>query len=106
MPLPYASSKEDNICKTKHADVFLSDYFQMVDQRHTEIPFKNKLTYGAGQVADSLGINGVKQIGHLFYVVLLGMNPAWIGTLLAVMRLWDAFLDPFVGHLSDRLVCR
>ncbi len=78
----------------------------MADHRLTELPFKTKITYGFGQIADSLGLNGVKQIGHLFYVVLLGVSPAWIGTLLAIMRLWDALLDPLVGRFSDQLVSR
>lgn len=66
----------------------------------------NKLTYGGGQVADSLGLNGVKQIGNTFYVVMLGVSPAWIGTVLALIRIWDAITDPLVGRVSDRLRSR
>ena len=61
-----------------------------------------KLRYGTGQVAESFGLNGIKQIGNLYYVVLLGLNPLWVGSALAIIRLWDAMLDPVLGHISDR----
>ena len=78
----------------------------MPDRRSANLPFRTKLIYGFGQMADSLGLNGIKQIGHLFYVVLLGVSPATIGALLAIIRLWDSILDPLVGSLSDRLASR
>ncbi|MDQ8180254.1 MFS transporter [Pelagicoccus sp. SDUM812005] len=74
--------------------------------RPEPLSLRNKFTYGGGQVADSLGLNGVKQIGNTFYVVMLGVSPAWIGTILAFIRIWDAITDPLVGRISDRLVSR
>jgi GPH family glycoside/pentoside/hexuronide:cation symporter len=73
---------------------------------NSPLPATAKLTYGAGQMADSLGLNGVKQIGNQFYVVLLGVSPAWVGLVLALIRLWDAMIDPLVGWYSDRLQSR
>jgi GPH family glycoside/pentoside/hexuronide:cation symporter len=70
------------------------------------LPVATKLTYGAGQITDTLGLNGVKQIGNQFYVVLLGVSPAWVGLVLALIRLWDAMIDPLVGAYSDRLQSR
>ena len=35
------------------------------------------------------------------YQMMLGVNPAWLGMVLAIPRLWDAFIDPLVGNLSD-----
>lgn len=62
-----------------------------------------KVCYGLGQIADSLALQSPKQIGNTFYVVLLGVNPAWVGTVLALIRLWDAITDPLAGWFSDRL---
>jgi glycoside/pentoside/hexuronide:cation symporter, GPH family len=74
----------------------------MVTPPQSDLSLLKKLQYGAGQVAESFGLNGIKQIGNLYYVVLLGINPLWVGSALAVVRLWDAVLDPFLGHISDR----
>ncbi|MCK7541929.1 MAG: MFS transporter [Marinilabiliales bacterium] len=33
--------------------------------------------------------------------ISLGLSAFWLGLILIIPRLWDAFSDPIVGHLSD-----
>ncbi|NJD33128.1 MAG: MFS transporter [Gammaproteobacteria bacterium] len=64
------------------------------------IPVHQKLIYGLGAFVNNLlaaasgGMMIVLNLG-------LGMNPALVGLLGAIPRLWDAFLDPAMGYVSD-----
>jgi len=64
------------------------------------IPFHLKLVYGLGAFVNNLlaaasgGMMIVLNLG-------LGMNPALVGLLGALPRLWDAFIDPVMGYISD-----
>jgi GPH family glycoside/pentoside/hexuronide:cation symporter len=53
-----------------------------------------------------MGKQAPKQLSLPIYNVALGVNPAAVGTVLALGRMVDAFTDPFVGHVSDRLETR
>lgn len=64
------------------------------------LPFHQKLAYGAGAfINNSLAA----AIGGMMIVLNLGlgMNPALVGLLGAIPRLFDAILDPVVGYMSD-----
>jgi GPH family glycoside/pentoside/hexuronide:cation symporter len=64
------------------------------------IPLAQKFIYGLGAFVNNLlaaamgGMSIVLNLG-------LGMNPALVGLLGALPRLFDAFTDPLVGYLSD-----
>ena len=64
------------------------------------IPFHLKFVYGLGAFVNNLlaaasgGMMIVLNLG-------LGMNPALVGLLGALPRLWDAFIDPVMGYISD-----
>ena len=64
------------------------------------IPFHLKLVHGLGAFVNNL----LAAAGGGMMIVLnlgLGMNPALVGLLGALPRLWDAFIDPVMGHVSD-----
>jgi GPH family glycoside/pentoside/hexuronide:cation symporter len=64
------------------------------------IPFHLKLVYGLGAFVNNL----LAAAGGGMMIVLnlgLGMNPALVGLLGALPRLWDAFIDPVMGYISD-----
>ena len=64
------------------------------------IPFHLKLVYGLGAFVNNL----VAAASGGMMIVLnlgLGMNPALVGLLGALPRLWDAFIDPVMGYISD-----
>jgi GPH family glycoside/pentoside/hexuronide:cation symporter len=64
------------------------------------IPLRLKVVYGLGAFVNNLlaaasgGMMIVLNLG-------LGMNPALVGLLGALPRLWDAFIDPVMGYVSD-----
>jgi glycoside/pentoside/hexuronide:cation symporter, GPH family len=78
----------------------------MSDAAHYEtapedrIPFRHKLIYGLGAFVNNL-LAGA--IGGMIIVLNLGlgMNPALVGLLGALPRLFDAMTDPLMGYISD-----
>lgn len=60
-----------------------------------------KVRYGAAAFADNLAFNCVNQFANPIYNLILGVNPAVVGLMLAIPRVVDAFLDPFIGLVSD-----
>ena len=70
------------------------------------VPFRSKLAFGLGGFAEHNMNNTVNMMANPVLNVTLGVNPALVGTLLAVPRLWDAFTDPLMGAISDRFESR
>ncbi|MCK6546305.1 MFS transporter [Myxococcota bacterium] len=64
------------------------------------VPTSQMIAYGLGGIANNL-LGGA--IGYMSIVlnVGLGMNPALVGTLQALPRIWDALTDPVMGFVSD-----
>jgi glycoside/pentoside/hexuronide:cation symporter, GPH family len=65
------------------------------------LPFKEKVAFGTGEFTNRYGENGVNDIATPVYNMILGVSPALIGTVLMLMRLWDAITDPIMGYVSD-----
>ena len=80
-------------------------------QKHYEtaiedtLPFMHKLAYGLGQVCNNLL---AASLGCMMIVLNLGlgMDPAAIGTIMFIARMWDAFTDPVMGYISDHTKSR
>lgn len=68
------------------------------------VPVAQKIAYGMGAVVTIVAVNSVVQLTNLVYVVGLGVSAIWIGYAQAFPRLWDAIIDPLLGHWSDN--CR
>ncbi|HUA38114.1 MAG TPA: MFS transporter [Candidatus Sulfopaludibacter sp.] len=64
------------------------------------LPFMQKFAYGLGMLANNLQAAAV---GALPIILNLGlkMDPFLVGVVTSVPRLFDAFIDPIVGHVSD-----
>lgn len=65
------------------------------------IPFKQLIAYGFGGIIPIALFNIAGQLMGLIGNISLGLSALWLGVILIVPRLWDAFSDPIVGHLSD-----
>lgn len=70
------------------------------------VPLREKAAMGVGSLVDNLGGTAVHQLANPVYNILLGMNPAVIGVVIAVGRLIDAVLDPAIGSYSDNFRSR
>ncbi|MFY9634562.1 glucuronide transporter [Pseudarthrobacter sp. BIM B-2242] len=65
----------------------------------------NKLSiigYGAGDAANNLAFTTATMFLLVYYTDVAGISAAAAGTLLLVVRLFDAFADVFAGRLVDR----
>ncbi|MBT1003416.1 glucuronide transporter [Paenarthrobacter sp. DKR-5] len=58
--------------------------------------------YGAGDAANNLAFTTANMFLLLYYTDVAGISAAAAGTLLLVVRVFDAFSDVFAGRLVDR----
>jgi len=57
--------------------------------------------YSLGEGTTSLTFNGISAYFMLYYTQALGLPYAEAALAFAVSSLWDAMVDPLIGHLSD-----
>ncbi|MEL4504924.1 glycoside-pentoside-hexuronide (GPH):cation symporter [Luteococcus sp. H138] len=62
---------------------------------------KNYAGYMAGDLANNLAFSMQGMFLMLYYTVVVGLNPAAIGTMFFVVRFYDAFADLFAGRMVD-----
>jgi len=67
---------------------------------------KTKLFYGLGSVAFGVKDNGFQTILLPFYNLVLHIPAQMVGLAIAIAFVFDAFLDPIVGQISDNLHSR
>ena len=65
------------------------------------VPLVQKLAWGIGGVTDNIMANSLNMLGQQIYILSLGLNPIWMLWALSIPRIWDAFIDPIIGNLSD-----
>jgi GPH family glycoside/pentoside/hexuronide:cation symporter len=70
------------------------------------VPASEKLALGLGQAAALGTHNALTTLANPVYNVIMGMSPVHLSVLTFAQRIWDAFLDPLVGQLSDNLRTR
>ena len=70
------------------------------------LPLSTKAGFGLGNIGVMIGKQAPKALSLPIYNVALGVSPGWVGTVLALSRVWDAVTDPLVGHWSDRFTSR
>ncbi len=66
------------------------------------VPFRQKLAYGIGAVGDMIGFHGPLNLAVPIFTLYLGVNPALVGAVVAITRVWDAVSDPLMGKISDQ----
>lgn len=65
------------------------------------VPFREKLALGVGGFSSLFGYIGINTVARTVYIMMLGVNPAWVGAAIFIPRMWDAFSDPMMGKISD-----
>ena len=66
------------------------------------LSFKEKLGYGLGDTASNIVYQAVINVLLYFYTDVYGITAAAAGTLMLVVRLFDAVTDPVMGAVADR----
>jgi len=64
------------------------------------LPFIQKFAYGLGMLANNLQAAALGALPIILNLGL-GMDPRLVGLLGSIPRLFDAFIDPVIGHISD-----
>ena len=70
------------------------------------LPLGVMLLYGVGDVANAVKMVLFGLFTLYFYATVVGLSPRWVGIASAVGLVWDALIDPYIGHASDRMVSR
>ena len=65
-----------------------------------------KIGYGFGDMASSMFWKIFSMYLLFFYTDVYGLNPAAVGTMFLITRIWDSFLDPVIGVIADRTETR
>jgi glycoside/pentoside/hexuronide:cation symporter, GPH family len=61
-----------------------------------------KLAYGVGALGDSIKTFSFTTFLLFYYTTVLGLPGTLLGLAMSVGLLWDAAIDPLIGHMSDR----
>ena len=74
----------------------------MSDASSAKVPYRIKLAYGAGAVAYGVKDNGFAVFLLIFYNQVMGLPADLVGLAVMIALIVDAFIDPVIGHLTDR----
>ncbi len=66
-----------------------------------KLTFREKYSYGIGALGKDLVYAIVATYLMVYFTDAVGLNPAFVGTLFLVARLWDAVNDPAMGMIVD-----
>lgn len=71
-------------------------------QMSQSLKLKEKIGYGFGDFASSMFWKLFTVYLLFFYTDVFGIAAAAAGTMFLITRIWDTFLDPIIGIISDR----
>ncbi|MGD1044608.1 MAG: MFS transporter [Bacteroidota bacterium] len=71
-----------------------------------KLPIKEKVGYALGDTAANLIFQTMVMFQLVFYTDTFGISAIAAGTLLVVVRFWDAIFDPIMGVIADRTKTR
>lgn len=60
-----------------------------------------KALYGIGEISNSIKTYTFGLFLLFFYTSVLGLPGTLVGVATAISLIWDALIDPYIGHLSD-----
>jgi GPH family glycoside/pentoside/hexuronide:cation symporter len=72
-----------------------------VTQKKDRVTWREKIGLGFGKITAEGSTGTLHVLVNPIYNITLGVNPALISTVVFAQRLWDAFLDPVCGQISD-----
>ncbi|MBN2011661.1 MFS transporter [candidate division KSB1 bacterium] len=93
----------------EHESASIPQTSDAIRVHHTDavkVPFREKLALGVGGFSNLFAYIGINTLARTVYVMILGLNAAWIGVALTIPRIWDAFSDPIMGKISDNFHSR
>lgn len=73
-----------------------------IEKRRAPITLGTRLAYGMGAVAYGIKDNGFSVFLLIFYNQVIGLSAELVGLAVMIALIIDAFIDPVIGHFSDR----
>src|SRR5512141_1361165 len=67
-----------------------------------KLPVVEKIGYAMGDTSANLIFQTMVILQLAFYTDTFGITAAWAGTMLLVVRFWDAIFDPIMGVVADK----
>lgn len=84
-------------------------YPEAVDRAAVSVPRLLPLTkvlYGVGEISNSIKTFTFGLFLLFYYTSVLGLPGTLVGAATSISLIWDALLDPLIGHVSDRFRSR
>jgi GPH family glycoside/pentoside/hexuronide:cation symporter len=75
-------------------------------QQNQKLSVREKLCFGLGDSSANIFLGMTMMFLPYFYTDVLGISAGAMGLLFVIARLVDAFYDPFIGSVADRLQSR
>jgi GPH family glycoside/pentoside/hexuronide:cation symporter len=63
---------------------------------------RTKILYGTGEIANSIKMVVFALFTLYFYTTVMGLPGTLVGIASAIVLVWDAVINPYVGYLSDK----
>lgn len=79
----------------------MSDNQHFVTAAEDRIPYIQRFVYGLGSLCNQL-LTAAMSVLAIVLNLGLGMNPAWVGYIMAIPRFIDAIIDPIMGYITDK----
>jgi GPH family glycoside/pentoside/hexuronide:cation symporter len=70
------------------------------------LPTPVKIAYATGALSDSIKTFCFTTFLLFYYTTILGLPASWLAAAMSIGLVWDAVIDPLIGHLSDRARAR
>ena len=71
-----------------------------------KLPVRDAVIFSTGGGLQQFANTAPQYLANPIFNLALGLNPVFIGVVLAIARLWDAVSDPLVGNWSDNFRSR
>ena len=71
-----------------------------------KLPVRDAVIFSTGGGLQQFANTAPQYLANPIFNLALGLNPVFIGVVLAIARLWDAISDPLVGNWSDNIRTR
>src|SRR3954447_7306299 len=70
------------------------------------LPTPVKIAYATGALSDSIKTFCFTTFLLFYYTTILGLPASRLAAAMSIGLVWDAVIDPLIGHLSDRARAR
>lgn len=75
-------------------------------QLSQKLSVTEKIGFGAGDMAVNISLMSISMLLTYFYTDIFGLDPVDMGLLFLVVRIFDAFVDPVMGWITDKVVTK